>query len=202
MDTLETFFASAAQVGLGLAGLLAVLTLLAWIRNWPLKFSLVGYTAFTLVLTAGCFALSLGPIFRSRIPGAIHYTTVYDQGADRAVIAVSPDITPDQLVPTLRQAASDLGSSGRFSTGTSLFTLEARTVIHPEAGISVPLRLGTLQQPLGMRLRTDEELNLQQIQLEEDAFAQLRSFRQGQDSASGGMAEKVAAEGVAGIPQS
>ncbi|MEN9231172.1 MAG: Ycf51 family protein [Thermostichus sp. DG02_5_bins_236] len=200
--TLETFFASATQVGLGLAGLLALLTLLAWIRNWPLKFSLVGYTAFTLVLTAGCFALSLGPIFRSRIPGAVHYTTVYDQGADRAVIAVSPDITPEQLIPTLRQAASDLGSSGRFSTGTSLFTLQARTVIHPEAGISVPLRLGTLQQPLGIRLRTDAELELQQIQLEEDAFAQLSSLNRGQDLPSGGIAEKVVAEGVEGIPQS
>lgn len=177
--TLESFFASATQIGLSLAGLLAVLTLLAWIRNWPFKFSLVGYTAFTLVITVGCFALSLGPIFRSRLPGAVPYTTVYDQGADRAVIAVSPDITPEQLISTLRQAASDLGSSGRFSTGTPIFTLQARTVIHPEEGVSVPLLLGTLQQPLGMRLRTDEELKLQQIHLEEDAFAQLKALRRG-----------------------
>ncbi len=201
--TLESFFASATQIGLGLAGLLAVLTLLAWIRNWPLKFSLVGYTAFMLVLTAGCFALSLGPIFRSRIPGAVHYTTVYDQGADRAVIAVSPNITPEQLLLTLRQAASDLASSGRFSTGTSLFTLQARTVIHPEAGISVPLLLGTLQQPLGMRLRTDEELERQQIRLEEAAFAQLSALVQGQDPAtlSENGPESLSA-GVAGIPLS
>ncbi|MEN9223200.1 MAG: Ycf51 family protein [Thermostichus sp. BF3_bins_97] len=172
-ESLESFFASATQIGLGLAGLLAVLTLLAWIRNWPLKFSLVGYTAFMLVLSFGCFALSLGPIFRSRIPGAVHYTTVYDQGADRAVIAVDPTITPEELIPTLKQAASDLGSSGRFSTGTSLFTLQARTVLHPEEGVSRPLRLGTLRQPLGMRLRSPEELELQEITLEEEAFAQL-----------------------------
>ncbi len=122
--SLQSFFASATQVGLGVAGLLALVTLLAWIRNWPWKFSLVGYTAFTLVLTAGCFALSLGPIFRSRIPGAAPYTTVYDQGAERAVIAVSPDITPEQLILTLKQAASDLASSGRFSTGSPVFTLQ------------------------------------------------------------------------------
>ncbi|MEN9225277.1 MAG: Ycf51 family protein [Thermostichus sp. DRC_bins_24] len=173
-ESLESFFASATQVGLGLAGLLAVLTLLAWIRNWSLKFSLVGYTAFMLVLSFGCFALSLGPIFRSRIPGAVHYTTVYDQGADRAVIAVDPTITPEELILTLKQAASDLGSSGRFSTtGTALFTLQARTVLHPEEGVSLPLRLGTLQQPLGRRLRTPEELELQKITLEEEAFARL-----------------------------
>jgi|GEM_PF-215568 len=175
--TLESFFASATQIGLGLAGLLAMLTLLAWIRNWPLKFSLVGYTAFALVLTAGCFALSLGPIFRSRIPGAAPYTTVYDQGADRAVIAVSPDIIPEQLILTLKQAASDLGSPGRFSTGSPVFTLQARTVIHPEPGVSEPLLLGTLQQPLGKRLRTEQ---LQQIRLEEEAFARLQRMNHGQ----------------------
>ncbi|MEN9203004.1 MAG: Ycf51 family protein [Thermostichus sp. DG_1_6_bins_120] len=195
-ESLESFFASATQVGLGLAGLLALLTLLAWLRNWPLKFSLVGYTAFTLVLTAGCFALSLGPIFRTRIPGAVHYTTVYDQGAERAVIAVEPTITPEQLIPTLRQAASDLGSSGRFSTGSSLFTLQARTVIHPEEGVSLPLLLGTLRQPLGRRLRSKEELQLQQIQLEEEAFAQLRSLQQPQTPT------EVSDISAPGIPQS
>ena len=196
--TLESFFASATQIGLGLAGLLAVLTLLAWIRNWPLKFALVGYTAFALVLTAGCFALSLGPIFRSRIPGAAPYTTVYDQGADRAVIAVSPDITPEQLILTLKQAASDLGSPGRFSTGSPVFTLRARTVIHPEPGVSEPLLLGTLQQPLGKRLRTPEEQQRQQIHLEEEAFARLRKLAQGQASAA--LSAEGAEEPTTGIP--
>jgi hypothetical protein len=181
--SLQSFFASASQVGLGVAIFLALLTLLAWMRNWPWKFSLVGYTAFTLVLTAGCFALSLGPIFRSRIPGAAPYTTVYDQGAERAVIAVSPDITPEQLILTLRQAASDLASSGRFSTGSPVFTLQARTVIHPEPGVSEPLLLGTLQQPLGKRLRTPEEQQQQQIHLEEEAFARLRRLAQVQEAA-------------------
>ncbi|MFS8885359.1 Ycf51 family protein [Synechococcus sp. H70.2] len=175
---MQSFFASAAQVGLGVAGLLALLTLLAWLRNWPWKFSLVGYTAFTLVLTAGCFALSLGPIFRSRIPGAAPYTTVYDQGAERAVIAVSPDITPEQLILTLKQAASDLASSGRFSTGSPVFTLQARTVIHPEPGVSEPLLLGTLQQPLG------KQQQQQQIRLEEEAFARLQKLAQVQAAAS------------------
>ncbi|MGY2726081.1 Ycf51 family protein [Thermostichus sp. OS-CIW-26] len=196
--TLESFFASATQIGLGLAGLLAVLTLLAWIRNWPLKFALVGYTAFALVLTAGCFALSLGPIFRSRIPGAAPYTTVYDQGADRAVIAVSPDITPEQLILTLKQAASDLGSPGRFSTGSPVFTLRARTVIHPEPGVSEPLLLGTLQQPLGKRLRTPEEQQQQQIHLEEEAFARLLKLAQGQASAA--LSAEGAEEPTTGIP--
>jgi hypothetical protein len=181
--SLQSFFASASQVGLGVAIFLALLTLLAWMRNWPWKFSLVGYTAFTLVLTAGCFALSLGPIFRSRIPGAPPYTTVYDQGAERAVIAVSPDITPEQLILTLKQAASDLASSGRFSTGSPVFTLQARTVIHPEPGVSEPLLLGTLQQPLGKRLRTPEEQQQQQIHLEEEAFARLRRLAQVQEAA-------------------
>jgi hypothetical protein len=64
-----------------------------------------------------------------------------------------------------------------------VFTLQARTVIHPEPGVSEPLLLGTLQQPLGKRLRTPEEQQQQQIHLEEEAFARLRRLAQAQEAA-------------------
>ena len=48
----------------------AVLTLLAFILKWGLRFRLVGTTGFMLVLTAGLFSLSLAPLSRTVIPGA------------------------------------------------------------------------------------------------------------------------------------
>ncbi|MEN9246361.1 MAG: Ycf51 family protein [Thermostichales cyanobacterium BF4_bins_65] len=143
-----------------LAMLLLLTTVVLWLRQSPWRFAFVGYTAFTLVLTAGCFALTLTPITRPVIAGAAPYTTVYDQGANRAVIAVAPDITPEQLELTLRQAASNLFSSGRFAQGSPVLTIEARTVVHPGVGISEPVTLGKLQQLLGRRQDPDAHVEV------------------------------------------
>lgn len=167
----DSLFGLATQIFGVLAGILALGTLLAWIRGWGIRFAMVGYTAFALVLTAGSFALTLTPIMQTSIPGAARYTTVYDQGSNQAVIVVAPTIDPETLELTLRQAARNLASSGRFSTGSRLFTLRARTVVHPEPGISRPLYLGQLQQTLGQR----EDPNLQ-IQIDPSGFEELQQY--------------------------
>jgi hypothetical protein len=71
---------------------------------------------------------------------------------------------------TLEQAGQRLLSSGRFSTGSQFFTLRARTVIHPQPGLSVPLYLGQLQQPLGSRQQGSDRT----IEIFADAFAKLQ----------------------------
>ncbi|WP_417040577.1 Ycf51 family protein [Cylindrospermopsis raciborskii] len=131
---------------------LAALTILALLFKWGLRFRLVGATGFMLVLTAGLFSLSLVPLSRTVIPGAARYTLVYDNGSNQAVIATSPDITPTQLEATLRQAASNLYSYGRMGAGGSnSLTIRARTVLHPEAGISTPVYLGKVERTLVTR---------------------------------------------------
>jgi hypothetical protein len=105
-----------------------------------------------LVLTAGLFSLSLVPLSRTVIPGAARYTLVYDNGSNQAVIATSPDITPTQLEATLRQAASNLYSYGRMGAGgNNSLTIRARTVLHPEPGISTPVYLGKVERTLVTR---------------------------------------------------
>jgi hypothetical protein len=131
---------------------LAALTILALLFKWGLRFRLVGATGFMLVLTAGLFSLSLVPLSRTVIPGAARYTLVYDNGSNQAVIATSPDITPTQLEATLRQAASNLYSYGRMgSGGNNSLTIRARTVLHPEPGISTPVYLGKVERTLVTR---------------------------------------------------
>jgi hypothetical protein len=138
----------------------AVLTILAFILQWGFRFRLVGTTGFMLVLTAGLFSLSLVPLTRTVIPGAVKYTLVYDNGSNQTVIATKPEITPTELEATLRQAASNLYSYGRLGTkGNNQLTVRARTIIHPEPGLSIPLYLGQVNRTLVSR--EDPEMDVQ-----------------------------------------
>jgi hypothetical protein len=107
----------------------------------------VGITGFMGVLTGGVFALGLVPFTRTIVPGAAHYSLVFDDGAAQAVITVPPSITPSEVEPTLRQAAGDLLLRyGRLSRGGTLPIVRMRTLLHPELGISQPLFLGQAQR--------------------------------------------------------
>ncbi|MEH2050813.1 Ycf51 family protein [Nostoc sp.] len=135
---------------MGIATLVfAALTFLAFVLKWGIRFRLVGATGFMVVLTSGLFALSIVPLSRTAIPGSVRYTLVYDNGSTKAVIATSPKITPTELEATLRQAASNLFSYGRSGTREDEnLTVRARTIIHPEEGISVPVYLGEVKRSL------------------------------------------------------
>jgi hypothetical protein len=122
-----------------------------------------------LVLTSGLFALSLVPLSRTVIPGAGKFTLVYDNGSTQAVIAISPDTSPSELEATLRQAASNLYSYGRLGKrDENYLTIRARTLLHPEPGVSEPLYLGQIRRTLASR--EDEQMV---IEIYADKFAQL-----------------------------
>ncbi|MBO3462618.1 Ycf51 family protein [Aetokthonos hydrillicola Thurmond2011] len=147
----------------------AALALLAFTLKWGVRFRLVGVSGFMLVLTGGLFALSLAPLSRTIIPGAVRYHLIYDNGATQTVIQIPTEITPTELEATLRQAASDLYSFGRQGTlEDNQLTIRARTIIHPEPGLSVPLYLGQIKRSLVSR--EDSQMF---SEIYEDKFAQL-----------------------------
>lgn len=154
----------------GIATLIfAFITFLAFIFKWGIRFRLAGATGFMLVVTGGLFPLSLTPLTRTVIPGAIRYKLVFDNGSSKAVIATPTQITPSELDATLRQAASDLFSYGRLGTREeNQLTIRARTIVHPEPGLSVPLYLGQVKRSLSNR--DDEAM---QIDIYEDNLAKL-----------------------------
>jgi hypothetical protein len=146
----------------------AGLTVLMFVLKWGVRFRFVGVTGFMGVLTAGFFALGLVPLTHTIVPGATHFSLIYDSGASQAVISVSPKITQSELEATLRQAASDLFSFGRLGGADEKLTVRARTVIHPAAGQSVPLYLGEVKRSL--RQREDSDLA---VTLYDQNFARL-----------------------------
>lgn len=126
-----------------------VVAILSFILGWGFRFRLVGVTSFMGVVTAGIFALGLGLFPHTEIPGAVRYTLIYDNGANQAVVAVSPDIDTSAIEPTLLQAVTDLDSYGRSGVGgNNQFTVKLRTILHPHPGISQPLFLGEAKRSL------------------------------------------------------
>lgn len=168
MPTTADFLNYAQWAGIATL-VLAAFTALCFLLRWGIRFRFVGITGFTAVLTVGLFALGLVPFTRTLVPGAVRYSNVYDSGAARAVIAVPPQITEAELVATLQQAASDLFSPGRLSSGgEKQLTIRARTVLHPEAGVTQPLVLGQIKRSL--LVREDDQM---EIEIYRDRLAQL-----------------------------
>jgi hypothetical protein len=138
-----------------------VLTIIAFLVGWGIRFRLVGVTSFMAVLTVGIFGLGLGLFTRTEIPGAVRFSLVYDNGANQAVISLPNTVTPDEVEATLKQAASDLFSSGRAGTsGKSQFIISARTLIHPQPGLSAPLYLGQIKRSVSAQPDDTNELRL------------------------------------------
>lgn len=150
----------------------AVVTIVALIAKWGFKFRLVGATGFMGVLTAGLFGLSLVPIVHTNVPGALHYSLIYDNGSDRATIVVAPPVTETGLDATLRQAAADLYSYGRSGSIDRQLKVRARTTIHPRPGLSEPLVLGEVTRSLGGG--EDSELT---IRIDRDNLAKVTQLK-------------------------
>ncbi len=147
------------------AGILTVVSLviagLAFLFKWGIRFRLVGITGFMVVLTAGLFALSFGLLESNLVPGSVKFSLVYDNGGNKAVIALPTQVTESEVEATLLQAASNLASYGRGgSAGDNKFTIRARTIIHPEPGISVPLYLGEVRRSLAFRDEATPEVRI------------------------------------------
>jgi Protein of function (DUF2518) len=167
MPTTATFFTFTQWVGI-LTLFCAFLAVLGFSFKWAARFQLVGVTGFFGVLTGGLFALSLVPITRTVVPGAVKFARVYDAGANQAVISVAPTITETELEATLRQAAGNLYSYGRLGQEEDKLIIRARTIIHPQKGMSKPLYIGQVKRSLVSK--EDAEM---QIEIFPDKLAQL-----------------------------
>lgn len=150
MQTGTNFLIAGEWVGIATLAC-AALVILGFIFKWGIRFRLVGATGLLGVVSTGLLALSLVPITRTVIPGAMRFSRVYDSGVTQVVIALPPKITETELSATLRQAANDLFSPGRLSRGDQQLTIRARTILHPEPGISEPLYLGQIKRSLLLR---------------------------------------------------
>ena len=125
---------------LGWTGLgLSLLTVLAFLAKWGLRFRLVGVSSFTLLLAVSCWAFGVSYTPPVVVEGAIRAPVVFDNGTDLVVAQAPADLEPATVTATLEQLAGNLRSAGR---GSGTVRVRLRAFETPGEGISRPVILG------------------------------------------------------------
>lgn len=124
-----------AWSGLGLG----LLTVVAFLAGWGLRFRLVGVSSFTLLLAASCWAFGVSYSPPLKVDGAVKVPIVFDNGNDLVVAQASADIDPEVIEPTLQQLAGNLRGSGRTS---SVVVVRLRAIRSEADGLARPVILG------------------------------------------------------------
>ncbi len=144
------------QAGLWLgaaSGLLAALTVTAFIVRWGVRFRLVGVTSFTALLAISCLAFAISYVPRVSVPGAVQVPIVYDNGGDLVVAAAPPGLPPEALAPTVEQVARNLRASGRVSPD-GVVRVRLRGLDNAEDGSSTPKVLAEARRDLASQTIT------------------------------------------------
>lgn len=132
----------AAAPWLGWSGLaLVVLTLVAFLASWGLRFRLVGVSSFTLLLAVSCWAFGVSYTPPVVIEGAVRAPIVFDNGNDLVVAQASVDLDDAAVGATLEQLAGNLRGSGRAS---SLVVVRLRGIRQASDGLGRPVILGEI----------------------------------------------------------
>lgn len=130
----------AAAPWLGWSGLaLVMLTLVAFLASWGLRFRLVGVSSFTLLLAVSCWAFGVSYTPPVVIEGAVRAPIVFDNGNDLVVAQASVDLDDAAVGATLEQLAGNLRGSGRAS---SLVVVRLRGIRQASDGLGRPVILG------------------------------------------------------------
>jgi len=125
---------------LGWTGLgLSLLTVVAFLTRWGLRFRLVGITSFTFLLAVSCWAFGISYTPPVVVEGAIRAPVVFDNGTDLVVATVPADLEPAAVSATLEQLAGNLRSAGR---GSGTVKVRLRAFESAGEGISRPVILG------------------------------------------------------------
>ena len=118
---------------------MGILTILAYLFRWGIKFRLTGTTIFTLLLSGSCWAFdqSYSPPFD--VEGYKYAPIVYDNGFDLVVAQASNDFPEEAIKPTLLQIASNLKGGSRNGAQVKV---RLRKIESAGEGISKPIILG------------------------------------------------------------
>jgi hypothetical protein len=126
-------------LGIASAALL-LLTVVAFVVRWGIRFRLVGVTSFTVLLSLSCLAFAVSYAPRQLVDGAVSVPVVFDNGSDLVVAAAPADLAPEAFEPSVEQVALNLRGSGR---GTQQVEVRLRRVESTAPGTDTPKVLAT-----------------------------------------------------------
>ena len=119
----------------------SLLTILAYLFSWGIKFRLTGITIFTLLLSASCWAFDQSYTPPFNVEGYKYAPIVFDNGYDLVVAQASDDFPEEAIKPTLLQIAGNLKGGGRNGAQVKV---RLRKIEPAGNGISKPIILGEI----------------------------------------------------------
>jgi hypothetical protein len=129
------------------SGVLALVTIAAYLLRWGVRFRFVGITSFTALLAVSCLAFAVSYRPRVIVEGAVSVPVVFDNGAE-LVVAAAPTAMPAAAAgPSAEQVARNLRGNGRQSeNGTVRVRLRRVEAVSP--GLSRPVILAEVERNL------------------------------------------------------
>ena len=150
-------FLEDATIWLAWSGMgLTIITLIAFITRWGIKFRLVGATIFTLLLSGSCWAFQESYSPPVKVEGALYVPVVYDNGADLVVAQAPEDFPNEAIQPSLEQIAENLKGGGR---NVENVFVRIRRIEQVTEGISKPVVLGEIIRDPSKRLTIPVSMN-------------------------------------------
>jgi hypothetical protein len=129
------------------SGVLAVITIAAYLLRWGVRFRFVGITSFTALLAISCLAFAVSYRPRVTVEGAVSVPLVFDNGADLVVAAAPADLPSGAAAASAEQVALNLRGNGRRSD-KGVVRVRLRRVEQTAPGLSEPVILAEVQRDL------------------------------------------------------
>jgi hypothetical protein len=137
-----------AGTWLGIAGaVLLLITVLAFLLRWGIRFRLVGVSSFTVLLSLSCLAFAVSYAPREQVEGAVSVPVVFDNGSELVIAAAPADLPEAAYRPTVEQVARNLRGSGRKGDG-GLVHVRLRRVEAVGPGVDRPVILAEASRNL------------------------------------------------------
>ena len=137
-----------AGTWLGIAGAaLLLITVLAFVLRWGIRFRLVGVTSFTVLLSLSCLAFAVSYAPRTLVEGAVSVPVVFDNGSDLVIAAAPADLPEAAYRPSVEQVAANLRGSGRRGDG-GVVHVRLRRVEPVGPGVDKPVILAAANRSL------------------------------------------------------
>ena len=129
------------------SGVLALITIAAYLKRWGVRFRLVGITSFTALLALSCLAFAVSYRPPVIVDGAVTVPVVFDNGAELVVAAAPADLEAAVALPSAEQVARNLRGNGRQSDDASV-VVRLRRVELVAPGLSQPVILAEVRRDL------------------------------------------------------
>ena len=126
---------------------LLIITVIAFIFNFGVKFRIVGATIFSLLLSLSSWAFMQSYTEKVVIEGAKYVPIVYDNGFDLIIAKAEEDFPEESIKPTLKQLSENLRKGSRSGANVKI---KIRKIEKISDNISKPVVIGEVQKNVKM----------------------------------------------------